>query len=434
MADDSPSRPASFRSRTFSALGNPSYRCFYVGQGISLIGTWLQAAAVNWLVFKTTNSELWLGIVAAASVLPGLVVGIFAGALADRVVPRAMILAMEVGQMCLAFILAALVGMGVAQVSHLAIILAITRVFVAFEMPSRQVFLFQLVGRKELTNAIALNSSLFNASRVLGPALAGVCFASLGATACFIINGLSYVAAIATLLMIPRPPAVPPPAIHERHGLLGGFTYVRRDPRVAGLFLLMTLFGIVGMGYDAMIPAYARRIVHTGVGGYSTLLSCSGIGATAGALMVASLGAVRRKERLVLSGLILFAISLAASAMIPFVFRSDSPSSMRLALACVCLFGVGFGAVVFYSATQTLIQISAPDHLRGRIMGIWMIAFSGSIPLGSLWTGQLALQWGLSPTIGCSAILCLLMALAAFAVGRFRPTQEQQEPTVLEKI
>jgi len=419
MADPAVSNRASFRGRTFSALSNPSYRRFYVGQGISLIGSWLQAAAVNWIVFTATNSELWLGIVAAASVLPGLLVGIFAGALADRVEPKHMILLMEVAQMMLAFTLAILVGLGVAEVSHLAVILALTRVCVAFEMPSRQVFLYQLVGRAELTNAIALNSGLFNASRVLGPALAGICYASLGATACFSFNGLSFMAAITAVLLIPRPKVEPTLHSEGHRGVLGGVSYVWHDRRVGGLFLLMALFGIVGMGYDAMIPAYARRVIDTGVGGYSVLLSSSGVGATFGALAVASLGGLGSKARLVLSGLLLFAVSLAGAAGLPPLIGASWPTTARLVLASACLFGVGFGAVVFYSATQTLIQVSVPDHLRGRVMGIWMIAFSGSVPLGSLWTGRLASTWGLSATIGLSSILCMLIALTAVASRHF---------------
>ncbi|MHC5538652.1 MFS transporter, partial [Singulisphaera rosea] len=199
---DAPVPSTSVRSRTFAALDNPDYRRYYIGQGISLIGTWLQAAAVNWLVFERTNSESWLGIVAAVSLLPGLLVGLIAGEFADRFAPRKMILVMEVGQMALAFALAALVGFDIIEVPILILILALTRICVTFEMPSRQVFLFEIVGRADLTNAIALNSGLFNASRVLGPALAGFFYASFGPTTCFVINGASYLGALAALLMI----------------------------------------------------------------------------------------------------------------------------------------------------------------------------------------------------------------------------------------
>lgn len=428
------SESASVRSRTFAALDNPDYRRYYLGQGISLIGTWLQAAAVNWIVFEKTHSEFMLGVVGAAGLLPGLVVGIVAGALADRVVPRRMILLMEVGQMLLAFALAALVGLGIVRIWQMALILALTRVCVTFEMPSRQVFLYDLVGRADLTNAIALNSGLFNASRVLGPALAGACFAALGATACFVLNGASYLAAIVSLLSIGMHTRRSPRGARGPGEVLGGFAYLRHDPRLATLFLLMTIFGVVGMGYDAMIPAYAARVVGTGVQGYSLLLACSGIGATGGALVVASLGGVRRKEWLVLSGLLLFAASLAASAILPPLAGRLGAGGGRLAVASLCMLGVGFGAVIFYSATQTLIQMLVPDHLRGRIMGIWMIAFSGSVPLGSLWTGRLASSLGVSFAMGISAVLCVAVALAALMTGLSSLAAAEPEETAAAEM
>lgn len=409
---------ATVRSPTFAALDNANYRRYYIGQGISLIGTWLQGAAVNWIVFQTTHSEFMLGVVGAAGILPGVFVGVVAGALADRIVPRRMILVMEVGQMLLAFALALLVGLGIVRIWQMAAILALTRVCVTFEMPSRQVFLYDLVGRADLMNAIALNSGLFNASRVLGPALAGLCLSTLGATACFALNGASFLAALAALLMIQLPAR---PSHHRGKGLsevLGGFAYLGRDRRVATLFVLMGSFGVVGMGYDAMIPAYASRVVGTGVQGYSILLALSGIGATLGALAVASLGGMRRKEWLVLTGLGIVAVFLAAAAVVPpLISRAGAPASVRLAAASVCLLGIGFGAVVFYSSTQTLIQTTVPDHLRGRVMGIWMIVFSGSVPLGSLWTGRLALSSGVTSALGVSACLCVVVAVAGYAAG-----------------
>src|SRR3954468_2776867 len=189
MPDALAAETVPIRSRTFAALDNPDYRRYYAGQGVSLIGTWLQVAAVKWIVFDKTQSEFMLGVVEAAGLMPGLLVGLVAGVLADRVVPRRMILVMQFGQMSLAFALAFLIGLGVERIWQMALILALSRVCVTFEMPSRQVFLYDLVGREALVNAIALNSGLFNASRVIGPALAGYCLARLGRTACFALNG-----------------------------------------------------------------------------------------------------------------------------------------------------------------------------------------------------------------------------------------------------
>lgn len=419
MDDDPGSRPAArppIRSRTFEALENRDYRRFYIGYGISLVGSWLQTAAVKWIVFDKTGSEWMLGLIEAAALMPGLVVGLFAGAMADRVVPRTMILSMQLIQMALAFVLAALVGLGIEQIWQMALIVALTRVCVTFEMPSRHVFLFDLVGRAVLMNAIALNTGLFNASRVVGPSLAGVCLSQFGGAACFALNGATYLAAIAALVSI-RLDRRSPPASKGPGEILGGFAYLRRDRRVRTLYILMAAFGILGMGYDAMIPAFARKVVGTDVNGYSLLLACSGVGATLGALAVASLGGLRRKERLVTGGMLLFGAALFVAAWLPGVLLEVAGRPVALAAASACLLLVGFGAVMFYSATQTMIQTAVPDHLRGRIMGVWMIVYSASVPLGAMWTGAVAQVRGVPPIMELSAGLCGVVALTAHLGG-----------------
>ena len=257
----------SVRSRTFAALEHPDFRRYYFGQAISLAGTWLQGAAVRWLVFEQTHSEFMLGVVEVASLMPGLLVGLFAGALADRVAPLKMIVLMECAQMVLAFVLALVVWLEVFQVWQLALILALARICVTFELPSRQVLFFDLVGPEKLPNAIALNSGLFNATRVVGPALAGVGLSMLGAAGCFAVNGVSYVAAIAAVLSIrlaPRPRPLGREAFTLRE-LLGGLGYLRHNRRILAQFTLVAFFGFVGMGYEAMVPAYADGRRHRSV-------------------------------------------------------------------------------------------------------------------------------------------------------------------------
>jgi MFS family permease len=398
-------------SPTFASLGHPGFRRYYLGQGISLIGTWLQAAAVRWLVYDQSHSEFALGILEVASFMPGLFVGLVAGAVADGIAPRRMIVLMECAQMTLAFLLSLLVGFGVAQIWQMVVILALARICVTFELPSRQVFFYELVGPEFISNAIALNSGLYNATRVIGPALAGVCLTLLGATGCFALNGLSYMAAITAVLSIRLVPR-PRPLRHETFRLdviLGGLGYLRRERRIFAQFALVTYFGIVGMGYEAMVPAYARRVVQTDVGGYSLLLSCAGIGATVGALVVASLGGLRRKERLTIAGMVIFGVSLASAASLP-ALPAGVPAPARLAAACLFLLGAGFGAVLFYSSSMTLILLAVPDQLRGRIMGIWMIVYSGSVPLGALWTGRVAQSWGVAFVMGLSSVICVVTA------------------------
>jgi len=418
-------------SRTFVALGHPGFRRYYIGQGISLIGTWLQAAAVRWLVFERTGSEFMLGVLEVASLLPGILVGLYAGALADRIAPLRMIVLMECGQMALAFVLSLLIGLQVAQIWQMALILALARICVTFELPSRQVFFYELVGPEILSNAIALNSGLFNATRVLGPALAGLGLSMLGATGCFALNGVSYLAAIAALLSI----RLTPRSNHHREALtfkaaFGGLGYLRSDRRIFSQFALVAFFGVVAMGYEAMVPAYARRVVQTGVGGYSALLACGGIGATVGALVVASLASMRHKERLTILGMVFFGGSLACAALLPYWLPSTAPALVRVSAGAVCLMGTGVGAVFVYSSSMMLIQLAVPDHLRGRVMGIWMIVYSGSVPLGALWTGRVAQSWGVAFAMGLSAMLCVLAALFVTATGVLASPQVVAGPAV----
>jgi MFS family permease len=187
------------------------------------------------------------------------------------------------------------------------------------------------------------------------------------------------------------------------------------------VMLLVTFFGVAGMGYDAMIPAYTRRVVQTGVEGYSLLLACGGIGATLGAFTVATLSAMRRKDRWVTGGMIVFGVFLAAAAMLPLWAQPIWSIRARLAAASICLLGTGFGGVVFYASALTLIQLSSPDHLRGRMMGIWMIVFSGSVPLGALWTGLAARFWGVGAVMVVSALACIFAGVLVLASGVLAP-------------
>jgi len=393
----------------FQSLSIRNYRLYFFGQGVSLIGTWLQAAAVRWLVYEQTGSADRLGLLEAANLMPGLVIGLFAGAISDRVPPRSMILAMEMGQMACATLLAVLVGLDVIQFWQMALILATARVCVSFELPSRHVFLYDLVGPSSLTNAIALNSGMFNATRVIGPALAGLGFALVGAAGCFTLNALSYLAAIASVLAIRAPSRVRASTARQRTwtDVLAGLSYLRGERRISGHLALMGFFGLVGMGYEAMTPLYARTILAVEVGGYSVLLASGGCGATIGALTVARFGDGVRKERMVVYGLLCFAVFLLAASLFPYWSSPDWSPGARLAAGAGCLFGAWFGAAFFYSSTQTMIQLLIPESLRGRIMGAWMVVFSGSVPLGALWTGRAASVWGLCPVMTASALVCL---------------------------
>lgn len=412
-------------ARTFSSLTIPAYRRFYIGQGISLLGTWLQSAALAWLVFERTRDERMLGLVEAANLLPGLLVGTLAGALADRAAPRTVVLTTLTLQMALATTMAAIVGAGLFPIGLLIALVALARVCVTFEMPSRQVMIYEVVGRDHLMNAIALNTGLFNASRVLGPALAGLCLAFLGPTPCFALNAASFVAAILAVLSIPAgvgKAALPAPrdgdAGKEGHsGIWQGFAYLGRDRVTGRIFLVLALFGIIGMGYSALIPSFARRTLGTEELGYSLLLGCTGIGATLGALVVAASGKMEHRSRLIHRGIALFGLSLWLGASLPGWGERAFGHRAALLLAALSLVGAGCGAIMAYSSSQTLIQTAVPDRLRGRILGIWLVMFSGSVPLGALVSGGLAYRLGVPSVMAGSALACLAMAALIARAG-----------------
>jgi MFS family permease len=402
-------------ARTFSSLAIPAYRRFYIGQGISLLGTWLQSAALAWLVFEQTRDERMLGLVEAANLLPGLLVGTLAGALADRAAPRTVVLATLSLQMAIAAAMASIVAAGLFPIGLLIALVALARVCVTFEMPSRQVMIYEVVGRDHLMNAIALNTGLFNASRVLGPALAGLCLAFLGPTPCFALNAASFAAAILAVLSIPigkRPPSSRDGGAGEggHSGIWQGFAYLGRDRVTGRIFLVLALFGVVGMGYSALIPSFARRTLGTEELGYSLLLGCTGIGATLGALLVAASARMEQRSRLIHRGIALFGLSLSLAAFLPGWGQRALGHYAALSLAALSLVGAGCGAIMAYSSSQTLIQTAVPDRLRGRILGIWLVMFSGSVPLGALVAGGLAYRLGVPRVMAGSSIVCLAMA------------------------
>jgi len=417
--------PIPGRNRTFAALAHAGFRRFLTGQGVSLMGTWLQSAAVRWVVFERTGSEYLLGVVETAALLPGIFVGLIAGVLADRIAPRRMVLLMECGQMIMASSLALLVWLGVFQIWHLIVILAASRICVTFELPSRQVFFYDMVGPEILPNAIALNSGLFNATRVIGQALAGFFLVTLGAAGCFTLNALSFLAAIAAIASIRLPALARPHHASEfrPREMLAGLGYLRRNRRIRWQFLVAAVFGLAGMGYDAMIPAYASRVVGSGVEGYSQLLAAGAIGATLGALTAARFGGMRRKDLFTVIGIALFAAFLAAAALLP-LWTAGATPRLRLLGASACLLGAGFGAVLLYASSQMIIQLAVPDVLRGRVMGVWMIMFSSSVPLGALWTGRAAQAAGVTTVLLCSSVICALLALFLAATGVLNPADQ----------
>jgi len=414
---------------------NPTYRWFYAGQGASLIGTWSQAAAARWIVYKITESESAVGIVDAVEVLPGVIVGLFAGAVADKVSGRLMLSAMQVGQAVLAFLLGAMVAGGSVQIWQMALILALSQVFVTFEEPSRQVFQRRLVGRSEMGHAIALETGLFNVTRVMGPAVAGFALSVLGLSAPFLINGCSFLAALAILsfLRTPKHKEGDPDSDAEQAespaqvGLLAGFQHVWHDRRVLRIFVLLAVFGIVGLGYTALIPAYAKKHLNSEAGGYSALQVGGGIGSTVGAFVVAGLAAYKRRDLLVSGGIGVAGVSLVLAGLAPTVLGPKAGLPVAVAL----MFVNGLGTIAMFATAQTLVQAAVPDAIRGRVVGLWMIVFSASAPIGSLVSGVLAQPLGVLPIMIASGLICVVVAAISFTTGMLVPSkQEEREGAV----
>ncbi len=399
--------------QTFAALKHRNFRLFFVGQLVSLIGTWIQSTAQGWLVYQLTGSKVLLGTVAAVGSLPMLLFSPWGGSVADRHSKRTVVLYTQTGMMLLAFAFAALVGSGRIQTWHILVLAAGGGVAMAFDMPARQAFMVEMTSREDLMNALSLNSSIVNGARVIGPAVAGLVMAQVGMTLCFLLNGLSFIAVIAGLLMMRLPRFVPPaePDSMRRH-IIEGFAYVAGQRRVRTLLILFGVVGVFGWSYSVLLPAYATDILHVGEGGYGALLSANGLGALLGALTVATYGNRVRPRLMILGGLWLFSVMLVLLAVVRWY-----------PLVLVCLAVGGWGMLLYFSTTNTLIQSRVSDEMRGRVMGIWALIFGGMLPAGGIESGFLSQAVGVPWTIAAGGLVCAGAGLVTWLlVWRNRPT------------
>jgi len=400
-------RPRRWRlPRTFAALQHRNYRLFFGGQLISVTGTWMQNLALAWLTYQLTNSKLLLGLIGAVGSLPMSLLAVPGGALADRGDKRRILLATQSAAMLLAFVLTALSGTGVIRVWHIAVLAALGGTVMAVDMPTRQAFVVEMVGKRELMNAIALNSSIFNSARIIGPAIAGALVAGLGPTWCFFINGLSFLAVLVSLLLMQFPPR---PARAFTTSVLtdafGGLRYLVTNRALRQVVALLAVFSVFGWSYGVLMPVFARDVLKAGARGLGYLMTSNGIGALAGALTVATLSEYPRKQMLFGGAFVL------SAALIGFAL------SRTFLLSAALLALVGLGGVAFMSTANTTIQVSVPDEMRGRVMGVWGLVFAGTAPLGSLQAGTIA-QYLTAPDAvaigacitGCAAVVALIAA------------------------
>jgi MFS family permease len=388
----STANPAEDRSRfrdMVRSLKHRNFQLFFSGQMISLVGTWMDNIAEAWLVYRLTGSSLLLGTVAFAGQFPIFLLGPIGGLAADRFDRRSIIVATQTSSMILAFILAFLTLTKRVTVWEVILLASLMGVVNAFDVPARQSFLVEMVGREDLMNAIALNSSMFNSARVIGPSVAGILVASIGEGWCFFANAVSYIAVIAGLLMmrVPRSKIEEHDASPLEH-ILEGFRFVRNTPPIGVLLLLTGVISIVALPYSVLMPIFAARVLHGNARTLGVLMGATGVGALLGALSLASRTKLQGLARLV-------AISCASFGTFLILFSL----SRHYYLSILLLVPVGFFVMVQMASTNTLIQSMVPDRLRGRTMAVYSMMFLGMAPIGALFSGMVADRIGAPWTV-----------------------------------
>jgi MFS family permease len=387
--------------RTFRALQHRNFRLYFAGQLISVAGTWMQAVAQAWLVYQLSHSELMLGVVGFAAAIPALLVSPWAGVVVDRVNKRNLIVVTQASAMVLAFILAVLTFVGIVQVWEIVILAALLGLVNAFDGPARQSFVVEMVGREDLPNAIALNSMMFNGARVIGPALGGILLATVGTAWCFFINGLSFLAVIACLLLMRLTPRTRVLEIGSPWtDLKRGLHYVLLHREIFALLTLALIFSVFGISYTTLLPAFVNQVLHAEATGYGLLNAFIGVGAVCGALIMAHYGDRGGRGRRLAWVSLAFPLVLAA-----FAFNTHFGLALPLA------FGLGVGYMLTFTSINTLLQTNVEDQMLGRVMGLYTLTFFGFAPFGNLAIGMLAERWGMSPIIALSAACALVLAV-----------------------
>ncbi len=381
------------------ALRHRNFQLFFSGQLISLIGTWMQTVAQSWLVYRLTGSALLLGSVGFASQIPVFLFAPLGGITADRFDRRQIVIATQVASMLLAFVLAALTLTGKIQVWQIFVLASLLGVVNAFDIPGRQSFLVDMVGRDDLMNAIALNSSMFNGARVIGPAIAGILVARIGEGWCFFANAVSYIAVIVGLLLMrvqtPVRAAMASPFEH----MMEGFHFVNRTAPIRALLLLLGVVSLVGMPYVVLMPIFADQILHGGARGLGILMGATGVGALLGALTLAFREGVKGLGRWVAWCSAGFGASLIIFAL-----------SHTFWISVILLLPVGYAMMLQMACSNTLIQVMVPDALRGRVMAVYSMMFMGMAPIGALLGGAVAERLGAPVTVAVGGVASLVGA------------------------
>ena len=386
-------------SVTFKALRHRNFQLFFTGQLISLTGSWMQSVAFSWLVLVLTNSALYLGLVGALQTLPVLLFSLLAGVVADHTSKLRLMFITQTSLLLLALALGLLVDLRLIKIWDLCLIVFLSGTVMAFDIPARQAFIVQMVGKPDLPNAIALNSSLFNATRVMGPALGGVVIAAMGMANCFYLNAASFLAVLLALALLKLPLSQPAPWTPLWHAWkeLGDYLWTRRELRL--ILLLMTLVAVLAMPYYVLLPMLARNTLGAGPSGFGILMGASGLGAFLGGLTLARRLQSNPPMPSFLTGQALFLLGLVGLGLCGSFYA-----------ALVFMFIIGFGMVTQLSTGNSLLQLNVPDELRGRLMSLFGLIVMGFAPLGSLIYGVAAHFAGPGRTIAAGGLLAALGA------------------------
>jgi MFS family permease len=414
------SEPASLQRRSrlprgLSSFQHRNFRLFWFGMLISLIGTWMQSIGQSWLVLQLTNDPLALGIVAAAQFTPVLFFGLFGGIVADAISKRVALIATQSAAGVLALVLAILVATNQVQVWHVYVLALLLGIVNAFDMPIRQSFVVEMVGREDVANAVALNSAVFNASRIVGPAIGGLGIAAIGIAPLFFVNAVSYIAVVIAILMM-RPDelhkvahaVVARTARAVIDSLAEGLRYVRREETIFLAISILTVVSTFAMNFNVLIPILARDTLHGNADTFGFLLAAAGAGSLTGALVIAFGG--RPTIRRLIAGSAIVGVALMAVSF-----------SLSLPIDLVLLFIAGYGTISMAATCNTIIQLTVPDMLRGRVMSVYTTLFAGTTPIGGLFAGGLASIGGAPLALGAGGLIAAIAAVAGFLRMPARP-------------
>ncbi len=385
------------------ALSHRNFRLFWGGQLISVIGTWMQNVALGWLVLRISDSSFYLGLLNALTTLPILLFSLFAGIIADRVSKRRMIIWAQAAFLFQALLLAALVYFNKFNVWTLMALAALAGTIQSFDSPARQSFVSEMVPHEHVLSAVALNSAVFNAARTIGPAIGGLLISSVGESACFFINAVSFIAVIAGLLLMRENELFIAPNHKQGRGnplseLKESFRHVFNDKRMLAVLAVLAIFSIFGLPAFILLPVFARNVFHVGAKGMGFLFAAAGAGSFTAAIILAFMKKNRRQGLRIILSCTLFSLSVIGLCF---------TKNFYLSLPLICL--AGFGGIAGIAMANSTLQLLAPDHLRGRVMGLYIFMFLGMMPPGNLLMGALAHMAGAQRAVLISGAASIIM-------------------------